>query len=112
MTYSEMKKNIITTGNSGPKVRSDCEITLELKSRGGVIIDLSSKVKPLYGESIINLCNEILEFFGIKNASLNINDTGAVSFVIAARLEAAIKQLIDTEMEFLPEMIKENDYSS
>lgn len=107
-----MKTNMAAAGNSGPKVRSDCEITLELKGMGGVIIDLNSKVKPLYGKSIINLSNEILEFFGIKNASVNINDTGALPFVIAARLEAAIKQLIDTDLEFLPVMLKENEYSS
>jgi hypothetical protein len=44
-----MKKTIAITGNSGPKVRSDCEIILELKAGGGVIIDLVSKVKSLYG---------------------------------------------------------------
>ena len=56
-----MNKNIATTGNAGPKVRSDCEITLELKTRGGVVIDLTSKVKALYGESIKSLCLELLK---------------------------------------------------
>ena len=61
-----MKKSVAITGNSGPKVRSDCEIILELKSEGGIIIDLTSKVKVLYGESIIKLVKEILEFFWSK----------------------------------------------
>jgi citrate lyase subunit beta/citryl-CoA lyase len=71
-----MKKPIAFAGNSGPKVRSDCEITLELKTDKGIIIDLVSKVKTLYGESIKNLIYEILEFFEIRNASVSINDSG------------------------------------
>jgi citrate lyase subunit beta/citryl-CoA lyase len=107
-----MNKIIATSGNTGPKVRSDCEITLELKSESGIITDLKSKVKSLYGESIINQCLEILEFFGIKNAVLRINDSGALPFVIAARLETAIKQLVKTDLEYLPELIEDNIYST
>jgi citrate lyase subunit beta/citryl-CoA lyase len=107
-----MKKSIAFAGNSGPKVRSDCEITLELKVEGGIIIDLVSKVKVLYGESIKSLTSELLEFFGVKNAIVKINDSGALHFVIAARLESAVKQLINTDLDYLPEFISENGYST
>jgi len=107
-----MKKSIASAGNSGPKVRSDCEITLELKVEGGIIIDLVSKVKVLYGESIKSLTCELLEFFGVKNAIVKINDSGALPFVIAARLESSVKQLINTDLDYLPEFISENDYST
>ena len=107
-----MKKSIAIAGNSGPKIRSDCEIILELKSEGGIIIDLVSKVKALYGESIKGLTSEILYFFGVKNAFVKINDSGALPFVIAARLEAAVKQLIKTDLDYLPEFIQENGYST
>ena len=100
------------TGNAGPKVRSDCEISLRIKDKGGIDLDLFSKVEALYGRSIRGLCNEILNFFGIKNAELRINDSGALTFVIAARLEAAIKKLISSGDEYLPEFIKENKYTS
>jgi citrate lyase subunit beta/citryl-CoA lyase len=105
-----MSMKIAVTGNAGPKVRSDCEIALTLKPKGGITIDLASKVKTLYGESIISLCNEILKFFDISDAELKINDSGALPFVIAARLEAAVKKVKNTDSEFLPEMIKENTY--
>lgn len=95
-----------------PKVRSDCEITLELKTRGGVVIDLTSKVKALYGESIKSLCLELLKFFKIRDAEVKINDSGALPFVIAARLEAAIHKLFVSDREFLPEMLRENRYST
>ncbi|HUX59397.1 MAG TPA: aldolase/citrate lyase family protein [Bacteroidales bacterium] len=107
-----MKKAIAITGNAGPKVRSDCEITLELKDSGGKNIDLVSKVKALYGDSIISLTSEILDFFGIRSASVKINDSGALPFVIAARLESAIKKLIISELDYLPEFIQENGYST
>lgn len=107
-----MKNSVAITGNSGPKVRSDCEITLELRSGDEISVDLTSKVKSLYGESIVNLIKEVLDFFGVKHASVRVNDSGALPFVIAARLESAIKQLIKTQLEYLPPVLKENNYST
>jgi citrate lyase subunit beta / citryl-CoA lyase len=107
-----MKKSIAIAGNSGPKVRSDCEIGLEITSDGGISIDLTSRVKLLYGESIKSLIAEVLDFFGIKNAIIKINDSGALPFVITARLEYAVKQLISTDLDYLPEFLKENSYST
>jgi citrate lyase subunit beta/citryl-CoA lyase len=107
-----MKKFTVTAGNAGPKVRSDCEITLELKERIGIEIDLTSKVKALYGDSITSLCREVLTFFKIRNAKMTVIDSGALPFVIAARIEAAVRMLKDTDLEFLPELIRENMYST
>lgn len=107
-----MKSFIYTSGNSGPKVRSDCEVTLELKENEGISIDLISRVKALYGKSIVSLTSEILDFFGIKGAKVTIKDSGALPFVIAARLEHAVKQLISTDLEYLPEFIEQNSYAS
>jgi len=103
---------IATAGNAGPGIRSDCEIILELKSGTGIDIDLASKVKTLYGKSIIKLSEEVLSFYKIKNAKVRINDSGALPFVIAARMEAAIKKLVNNDLGFLPEHIKENRYTT
>ena len=105
-----MERSPAVSGNAGPKVRSDCEIKLEITSGGGYSIDLVSRVKTLYGNSINDLIKEILRFFGIKNARIGITDSGALPFVISARLEAAIKQLMETELEFLPEFNTQNSY--
>ena len=107
-----MKRPVASAGNAGPRVRSDCEISLELTSDGGVVIDLVSRVKALYGESIKSQIISILNFFGIKNALVRINDSGALPFVISARMEAAIKQVLDTDLEYLPELIAENCYGT
>lgn len=103
-----MNDRVASAGNEGPKVRSDCVISLEIKRKGGLVVELASRVKSLYGDSIISLCKEVLGFFAVRNAMVTINDSGALPFVISARLEAVIKKLIDTEKEYLPEMLAEN----
>ncbi len=106
------KNGVFTAGDNSPKSRSDCFVSLEIKNEGGIKIKLKSKVESLYGDSIRRLCKEELTFFGVKNAQLDITDTGALEFTIAARIEAAVKKAIDTDKEFLPEILKENKYST
>ncbi|MBI4944983.1 MAG: HpcH/HpaI aldolase/citrate lyase family protein [Bacteroidetes bacterium] len=100
--------NIATAGNKGKGVRSDCFVTLELTKSNGLEIKLESKVKTLYGKSILDDINKVLKFFGIKNAKIYVEDSGALSFIIIARIEAAIRQLMKTEKEYLPPLLKEN----
>jgi len=107
-----MKNNVSITGNSGPKVRSDCEVRLVLSGNKENIIKIESKVSSMYGRSIKSIIEDIFKYYSITGAELSINDKGALPFVIAARVEAAIKECIDTDKEYLPEMIPENLYSS
>lgn len=97
-----------TAGNQGPQIRSDCFAALELKSKGGVEIILNSKVDALYNKSIRELALQILDFFQVKNAKLELVDRGALPFVLAARIEAAVKQCLESEGEYWLEMIPEN----
>ncbi len=106
------EKKIFTAGDMSPKSRSDCFVTLEIKESGGLEINLKSKVKSLYGESIIKLSKEVLTFFNINNAKLDITDTGALDFTIAARIEAAVKQAVKTDKDFLLDILEENKYST
>lgn len=107
-----MKKRVALTGNTGPKVRSDCEISLELTGNKENSVSIESKVESMYGQSLRDLVNEILDFFRVKGAVLHVRDKGALPFVVAARLEAAIKKCIDIDREYLPDMIAENLYDS
>jgi citrate lyase subunit beta/citryl-CoA lyase len=103
-------QKMFTAGNNDTDTRSDCLVTFSPKSDGGIRIDLKSKVEALYGDSIKALCLKVLDFFGIKNAELKIDDSGALDFIIAARIEAAIKQAISTDKEFVLDTIPENKY--
>lgn len=101
-------KKIGIAGNFGKGIKSDCQARIELKAEGGLQIEINSKVIALYGKSIRKLAEDILHFYAIENATLRIEDSGAVDFVLAARIEAAIRQVIDTNQEFLLPQLTEN----
>ena len=103
-----MGNKTATAGSLGPKTRSDCELRIELSTSGGIAIDLKSKVDVMFGKANRQLISDVLKHFGIENAKVVMTDKGALPFVIAARLEAAIKKLIDTNKEYLLDVIEAN----
>lgn len=105
-------KKVASAGHKGDRVRSDCFVTIVLKAKDGLEIDLQSKVMVTFGKAIEELAIDILNFYEIKNAKVQIIDTSALSFVIEARIEAATKQLIKTDKEYLLDMIPENQYQT
>jgi citrate lyase subunit beta/citryl-CoA lyase len=76
----------------GREIRSDVHVRIEPRDRGGIAIDLESRVKPYYGESILRQAEEVLEALGVRHAQVQIRDEGALPFVIAARIEAAVRR--------------------
>jgi citrate lyase subunit beta/citryl-CoA lyase len=102
--------NAVTAGNKGKGVRSDCHVTLELTATGGRDIAVESKVQVMYGRDILRQANEMLDFFGIENVKLLIEDSGALPYVIAARVEAAVNLVKPGMKEFLLPMLPENLY--
>lgn len=103
-----LKKGI--AGNYNEKVRSDCRITFELTNSGGNLIEYNSKLKTMYGNTVRKLIEKMLSFYEIQNSKTIIDDKGALDFTIAARLEAAIKLVVNTSKEFLLPMLSENTH--
>ena len=103
-----MNNNKVEIGNQGKKVRSDCFVAMELSSEGGIKLDFTSKVEPMFGRSNRKLISDILDFYNIENANITIIDRGALPLVIAARLEAAIRKLVDSDKEYLMPIIDAN----
>ena len=101
-----------TVGNKGDRIRSDCQVRLQLLSKGGINIKLQSKVERMFGEQIRQQALEVLESLGILHASLEIEDTGALPFVIGARIEAAVKQLRSMNKAWIPPVIEQNRYET
>jgi citrate lyase subunit beta/citryl-CoA lyase len=83
---------VAEAGHSGPEIRSDLHVRIELRERDGINIELESRVKPYYGDSIRRQAEEVLEALGVQHAHVQIHDEGALPFVIAARLEAAVRR--------------------
>jgi len=101
-------KMLATTGNKGDRIRSDCQVKLQLPEKGGINIKLQSKVERMFGEQIRQQALEVLEFLGVTNAILEIEDTGALPFVISARIEAAVKKLQSNRKSWIPDVIQQN----
>jgi len=97
-----------TAGNRGKEVRSDCFVEYTPGTKGSRKIEITSKVNALYGKSIMNLANNMLDHFKIDHATLKIEDAGALEFVLAARIEAAIKKVENTTAEYLLPILEQN----
>lgn len=107
------KINKVISGKRGDSVRSDCYFEIELKSSGGIKLDIKSKVQSMYGESIKEMILDMSKFFGLKDAKILCEDSGALPFVMAARFELAVKRLFpDNKKEYLLPFNKKNLYST
>ena len=104
---------IVSAGNRGDKIRSDCWVSVELTDSKGIEILLNSKVEALFGIEIKHLVNDVCKYFGIVNAIVVIEDKGALNWVIAARLEAAIRKIkkIENGYLFTPVPFKNDFYT-
>lgn len=107
-----MKKKSVTTGNHGDKIRSDCWVKLELRERGGIDLRLESKVERIFGNKIRKQVKETLTALGVTDAQVELDDSGALPFVISARLEAAVQQVTGNGINFIPEIIPQNLYET
>ena len=93
-------------GRRGKDVRSDCWVRIEPRANG-VRLTLNSKVETMFGKAIRKLIREELAFFDIKNALVTVEDSGALPFVMMARIEAAVKRLNPKEeRDYLPELLE------
>ena len=79
-------------GKRGPEVRSDCWVGVELKSSGGLAIDLKSKVAGMFGDRIETQIKDGCQAMGLKDAAISVEDQGALPFTLAARLETAVRR--------------------
>ena len=84
--------SVVSAGRRGPEIRSDLWVDLELRSSGGIEMDIKSKVDFMYGEANRKLVLDTLKALGVQHARVGIEDTGALPFVITARLETAVRR--------------------
>jgi citrate lyase subunit beta / citryl-CoA lyase len=93
-------------GHWGNDIRSDLHVALEVRPSGGIEIELESRVAFCYGEAIRTQVREVLEALGVADIRVAIHDAGALPFVIAARVEAAVRRAgLGAGRRALPERI-------
>jgi citrate lyase subunit beta / citryl-CoA lyase len=97
-------ERVAEAGRRGASVRSDCWVRIEPKPRGGLKLEVQTKVESMYGDSVRAYCRKVLAALGVKDAAVTVEDAGALEFVLAARLEAAAKRAgLAAGKAFLPE---------
>ncbi len=79
-------------GRLGDDIRSDLFVSVAVKDKGGLDVAVKSKVGTFYGTSIRETAEAVLRSYKIKNARVEVDDKGALPFVISARVEAAIRR--------------------
>ena len=70
--------------------KSDCAVTYTPGS-GALTVAVESSVKPLFGRAIEAAARAAAAEFGVATGELNIDDDGALDFVVGARVEAALR---------------------
>lgn len=86
-----MNFNIVDHAVSGKADKSDVLISCCKKQAGhGLKIIVKSSVKAFYAKHIESLAAKAAEELSVKDMLIEIDDNGALDFVILARLEAAL----------------------
>ena len=80
--------NIIRNAIAGTMESSDLIVTVSPGS--GLTIDIQSPVKLQFGDSIRTSAEEVARDLSVTNASINIEDHGALDCTIRARVETAL----------------------
>jgi citrate lyase subunit beta/citryl-CoA lyase len=91
-TIETTMKHAGEAGHWGSQIRSDVHVRVEPRERGGITIEIESRVQLYYGDSIRRQTEQLLDALGVKHAGVTIHDEGALPFVIAARFEAAARR--------------------
>jgi len=100
------KVDAAEAGRWGEDVRSDLHVSFEPRTSGGIEIELESRVAPYYGNAIRAQAQEVLAALEVVHARVHIHDAGALPFVIAARIEAAVRRAgLGVGRRALPERI-------
>src|ERR1035438_5719233 len=87
---SELRRG--EAGRAGDDVRSDLHVSFAERNSGGIEIGLRSRVELYYGEVIRRQVRDVLRALGVAHAFIEIVDEGALPFMIAARIEAAVRR--------------------
>ena len=101
----------ISAGNKGDRDHGDCWVSF---NPGCTVLDIV--VEQCAGDerkaTIETFTDKVLKHCGVSAGSIRIVDQGAPDYVLAARIEACLRQGGYTEARYLPGMIDQNAYQS
>jgi citrate lyase subunit beta/citryl-CoA lyase len=80
-----------TAGPTGDRVRSDLSVSYE-PSSAPLEVRVTSKVEYLYGDAITAAVMRVAEGLAVTTGRLDVNDAGALEWVILARVETCLRR--------------------
>lgn len=105
-------EQIFISGAKGDKPRSDLRVKYTPSTKS-LTISIESSVEKLFSDAINKQIKSVCKDLHISTGTIEIEDFGALPFVIAARLEAVIKQAHpDLQLESLPQIMDFCMYTS
>lgn len=76
--------------NAAAGTMESSDVYVEIEPGEGIDIQLESVVKAQFGDSIVQVVQEVLAESGVENATVRLVDRGALECVIRARVETAV----------------------
>ena len=73
---------------AGNQANSDCEVIVK---GGKPKLVLNTKVEKIYGKAVEKTVKEMLKELYASKLNVEVNDRGALDFVLRARVEAAVR---------------------
>ena len=81
---------ILRTASAGNAEKSDVLVTVSPNPGGGLAIRVESVVKAFYEDAILAAVRETAREMGVTDALIDLDDFGALDYVIRARVETAL----------------------
>ena len=81
---------IIKEASAGAAVKNDALITVSPRESEGIEVELKSIVAHQFGHYMVQAAREMAEQMGVTSVHIQIEDKGALDYVIRARTEAAL----------------------
>ncbi|GAA0121789.1 MAG: citrate lyase acyl carrier protein [Clostridium argentinense] len=82
----------IMIGIAGNEKSDDVLVKVQLDGVEGITIDIKSKIKKIFGKHMETAIKEALKELNVENAKVELEDFGALDFVIKARVKTAVKR--------------------
>ena len=81
---------VFRTASAGNAEKSDVLATVSPNPEGGLAIRLRSTVKAFYEDAILAAVKETAEAMNVADGRIELDDHGALDYVIRARVETAL----------------------
>lgn len=85
---------------AGTMESSDVQITLRPNPGHGIVINLQSDVKVMFGDAIEETVRAVLAEFDVRDALVDVKDKGALDFVIRARMQCAVCRAAEVQYDW------------